>query len=281
VRVIGGCYKELVNSKDCGEINKNMESEIRVASNLSSEVQRAIEQVLESDDPLTKPDFNGTDYINSLFPTEQSLNSNNTIDDVIMKMQVEIQVIDENIRDVVRGVSTSGNEGKQALDEAKKTIQQLFTQISDIKTRAEVTEDVVKSITSDIKQLDCAKKNLTSAITTLNHLHMLVGGVEKLKALTQKRQYGEISNPLQAITEVNEHFKQYKEIPQIKELSVTVAEIHKQLAVQITEDFKNTFSLTPNNSSKMSISQLKNACLVISVLDIKVRRELIKWFISE
>jgi hypothetical protein len=157
----------------------------------------------------------------------------------------------------------------------------LFTQISDIKSRAEVTEDVVKSITSDIKQLDCAKKNLTSAITTLNHLHMLVGGVEKLKKMTEKRHYGEISNPLQAITEVNEHFKQYNEIPQIKELSTTVADIHKQLAVQITEDFKNTFNLTPNNSSKMSISQLKNACMVISVLDVKVRRELIKWFISK
>ena len=28
-------------------------------------------------------------------------------------------------------------------------------------------------ISGDIKQLDAAKRNLTSAITTLNHLHML------------------------------------------------------------------------------------------------------------
>lgn len=256
-------------------------SEVRVAQQLSNEVQKAIEQVLESDDPLIKPDFNPADYINSLFPTEQSLNSNSSIDDVILKMEVEIQVIDDNIRDVVRGVSTSSNEGKQALDEAKKTIQQLFSQIGDIKTRAEITEDVVQSITKNIKQLDCAKKNLTSAITTLNHLHMLVGGVEKLKVLTEKRLYGEISNPLQAITEVNQHFTQYNEIPQIKELSNNVAEIHKQLASQITEEFKNTFSLTPNNNNKMSLQKLKDACLVISVLDSKVRKDLIKWFISE
>jgi len=38
----------------------------------------------------------------------------------------------------------------------------------------------VKEITRDIKQLDHAKKNLTSSITTLNHLHMLVGGVDSL-----------------------------------------------------------------------------------------------------
>lgn len=254
--------------------------EIRIGTQLSSEVQKAIEEVMENEeDPLSKPDFNSTEYINALFPTEQSLNS---IDDVIAKMEIEIQVIDTNIKEIVRGASTSGSEGKQALDEAKKTISQLFTQIGDIKTRAEVTEDIVKAITSDIKQLDCAKKNLTSAITTLNHLHMLVGGVEKLKSLTVKRHYGEISNPLQAITEVNQHFTQYNEIPQIKELSNTVADIHKQLATQITEDFKNTFSLTPNNNAnKMTLSKLKEACLVVSVLDNKVRRELVKWFISE
>lgn len=245
---------------------------------LTNEVQAAIEQVIQSEDPLDKSDFNATEYINRLFPNEIALNG---IDEIISQMQVEVQVIDDNIRSVVRGVSTSGTEGKQALDEAKKTIQQLFGQICDIKSRAEVTEEIVKNITSDIKQLDCAKKNLTSAITTLNHLHMLVDGVEKLKVLAEKRMYGEIANPIQAITEVNLHFTQYNKIPQIRELSYSVSEIHKTLSVQITEDFKSTFSLTPANGNKMSLSKLKDACLVISVLDGKVRRELLKWFISK
>lgn len=252
-----------------------MEEIIRIE--LTDEVQSAIQQVLQSEDPLLSSDFNATDYINRLFPNEIALNS---IDETIRAFQVEVLAIDENIRSVVRGVSTSGTEGKQALDEAKKTIQQLFSQIGDIKNRAEVTEEIVKNITSDIKQLDCAKKNLTSAITTLNHLHMLVDGVEKLKVLAEKRIYGEISNPLQAITEVNQHFTQYSEIPQIKELSTSVADIHKMLSVQITEDFKNTFSLQPS-TNKMSFAKMKDACLVISVLDGKVRRELLKWFISK
>lgn len=64
--------------------------------------------------------------------------------------------------------------------------------------------------------MDCAKKNLTAAITTLNHLHMLVGGVESLTKLAEKKQYGELLNPLQAITEVNQHFQQYTDIQQIK-----------------------------------------------------------------
>ena len=39
----------------------------------------------------------------------------------------------------------------------------------------------VKEITRDIKQLDHGKRHLTSSITTLNHLHMLVGGVDSLQ----------------------------------------------------------------------------------------------------
>lgn len=131
-------------------------------------------------------------------------------------MKYEILEIDDNIRSVVRGQNNSGQDGRQALEEAQKVIVQLFGQITEIKTRAEKTEEMVKEITRDIKQLDCAKKNLTSAITTLNHLHMLVGGVESLYKLTEKRLYGEVLNPLQAITEVNQHFQQYTEIPQIK-----------------------------------------------------------------
>jgi hypothetical protein len=143
-------------------------------------------------------------------------------------MEVEISMIDDNIRKNIRGQEEySGVEGKNALEEAKKTIQQLFSQITEIKSRAEVTEEIVKEITCDIKQLDNAKKNLTTAIKRLNHLHMLVGGIDALKTLTEKRIYGEIINPLQAISEVNQHFRQHNEIPQIKELSVSVQEISK------------------------------------------------------
>ena len=49
----------------------------------------------------------------------------------------------------------------------------------------------MKEITRDIKQLDHAKKNLTSSITTLNHLHMLVGGVDSLSLVLKVGKVGE------------------------------------------------------------------------------------------
>uniref|UniRef100_A0A1L8DW08 Vacuolar protein sorting-associated protein 53 homolog n=1 Tax=Nyssomyia neivai TaxID=330878 RepID=A0A1L8DW08_9DIPT len=259
---------------DCGQ-------ESRIATIvLTSDVQAAIDQVLQSpgaSSPLDQPDFNPTDYINQLFPNEQSLSN---IDDVIAKMECEVGVIDDNIRSVVRGQTNTGQDGKKALEDAQRTIMQLSSQITEIKTRAEKTEDMVKEITRDIKQLDSAKKNLTSAITTLNHLHMLVGGVESLTKLAEKRLYGEVLNPLQAITEVNHHFQQYSEVAHIKTLSDKVAQIHAELATQITEDFRNVFTPGQQNVVKMSLSQLADACKVVSVLEPKVKRDLLRWFIT-
>lgn len=244
--------------------------------NFPPEVQKAIDEVLPSRDSLDEPDFNSIDYINSLFPTEQSLSN---IDEVVIKMENQIHTIDNEISTVIRSQIDASKDGREALDEAQKIIKQLFVHIKDIKGRAEKSEEMVREITRDIKQLDCAKRNLTLAITTLNHLHMLVGGVDTLKSLTQKRLYGEIVLPLQAISEVMTHFENYSDIPQIKNLSDQVKSIHVELAEQITHDFKEAFQVT-NSKSSVPNKQLQQACLVVSILDSKVKKELLKWFIN-
>ncbi|XP_075153526.1 vacuolar protein sorting 53 [Haematobia irritans] len=244
----------------------------------TKEVKEVIDKVLKSDDPMDAPDFNCVDYINQLFPNEQSLA---TIDETIQRMQCEVSLIDDNIRSVVRGQTNTGQDGQMALYEAQKVISTLYDHIIDVKTRAEKTEEMVKEITRDIKQLDCAKRNLTSAITTLNHLHMLVGGIESLEKLIEKRLYGEILNPLQAITEVNQHFQQYSDIEEIKNLSQSVDRIQVTLAHQITEDFKEAFSAKSNSGHRLGLHQLADACKVVSVLDPKVKKELLKWFIAQ
>lgn len=194
-------------------------------------------------------------------------------------MEDKIQTIDNEISTVVRGQTTASQDGRQALDDAQKVIKQLFIHIKDIKEHAERSEEMVREITRDIKQLDCAKRNLTLAITTLNHLHMLVGGVDTLKSLQEKRLYGEIALPLQAISEVMLHFENYSDIPQIKSLSDQVKQIHVELAEQITHDFKEAFS-SSNTKTLIPNKQLAQACLVVSILEPRVKRELLKWFIN-
>lgn len=241
------------------------------------EVQEAIDQVLPSNDPLDRPDFNPVDYINTLFPTEQSLAN---IDEVVGKIKFKIRKLDDEIRTVVRGQTNVGKNGRQALEEAQKAIQELFSKIKDIKDKAEKSEEMVKEITRDIKQLDHAKRHLTSSIITLNHLHMLVGGVDSLTILTRRRQYLEVANLLQGVLNVLEHFNRYMSIPQIKELSDRVKQIQADLGSQITADFEEAFQGPTAKYGPSNLKQLAEACLVVNVLDPKVKRDILSWFVK-
>ncbi|XP_039177172.1 vacuolar protein sorting-associated protein 53 homolog isoform X2 [Crotalus tigris] len=252
--------------------------DLEAALQLAPEVQLAIEQVFPSQDPLDRADFNAVEYINTLFPTEQSLAN---IDDVVNKIRMKIRRLDDNIRMVVRAQTNVGQDGREALEEAQKAIQQLFGKIKDIKDKAEKSEQMVKEITRDIKQLDHAKRHLTTSITTLNHLHMLAGGVDSLEAMTRRRQYGELANLLQGVVNVLEHFNKYMGIPQIRQLSERVKAAQNELGQQILADFEEAFPAQGTKRSAGPSNVLRDACLVANVLDPRIKQEIIKKFIKQ
>ncbi|KAM5309597.1 vacuolar protein sorting-associated protein 53 homolog [Glossophaga mutica] len=252
--------------------------ELEAVLQLTPDVQLAIEQVFPSQDPLDRADFNAVEYINTLFPTEQSLAN---IDEVVNKIRLKIRRLDDNIQTVVRAQTNVGQDGRQALEEAQKAIQQLFGKIKDIKDKAEKSEQMVKEITRDIKQLDHAKRHLTTSITTLNHLHMLAGGVDSLEAMTRRRQYGEVANLLQGVMNVLEHFHKYLGIPQIRQLSERVKAAQTELGQQILADFEEAFPSQGTKRPGGPSNVLRDACLIANILDPRIKQEIIKKFIKQ
>ncbi|XP_071066546.1 vacuolar protein sorting-associated protein 53 homolog isoform X4 [Dasypus novemcinctus] len=140
---------------------------------------------------------------------------------------------------------------------------------------------MVKEITRDIKQLDHAKRHLTTSITTLNHLHMLAGGVDSLEAMTRRRQYGEVANLLQGVMNVLEHFHKYMGIPQIRQLSERVKAAQAELGQQILADFEEAFPSQGTKRPGGPSNVLRDACLVANILDSRIKQEIIKKFIKQ
>ena len=75
------------------------------------------------------------------------------------------------------------NAGKE-LRKAKDSITELFGKIREIKTKAEQSEQMVQDICKDIRQLDVAKRHLTTSIIMLKRLQMLVMAVDRLQVGT-------------------------------------------------------------------------------------------------
>jgi hypothetical protein len=239
-----------------------------------SEVEEAIREVCPTSDPLDSKDFDPIDYINQLFPTEQSLAG---IDDTMTRMRVKMRTLDEEIRTVVRGQADVGHDGRQALEEAQLTIQELFGRIRNIKEKAEHSEHMVKKITSDIKQLDNAKRHLTDSVRTLERLRFLITCLEDLQRNFRQRNYAEVSTQLHGAVSVVEEFQKYKSIPQIRELMARLQSIQVDLGQQIKVDFERSFST--KGTPKGTKAELHDACLVMETLGGNQKDSLVKWFV--
>ena len=81
------------------------------------------------------------------------------------------------------------------------------------------------------------------------------------------------------LQEVISHFQNYSEIPQIKDLALQVKGLQNEFGEQILSDFHKAFAA--ENAKHFSPNrQLAEACLVVSVLDPKVKRTLLKFILS-
>lgn len=113
-------------------------------------------------------------------------------------------------------------------------IQDLFAKIAEIKRKAEDSERMVKEICQDITRLDHAKKNLMATITTLNHLKLLVDGVDQLQNMTDKRQYATVANLLEATNALSVNFDS-DNIPTLVAINSVIKDTRVVLEKQIRD----------------------------------------------
>ena len=99
------------------------------------ELEDILSELFPSDDPLDQKDFDVNQYINSLFPNEQSLNG---LEDVILEMTNRIDDLDGEVSNLVREGNQNSFESENLLNQSMEEIKELVKSINTIKTRAQV-----------------------------------------------------------------------------------------------------------------------------------------------
>ncbi|ORE05043.1 Vps53-like protein, partial [Rhizopus microsporus var. microsporus] len=155
---------------------------------------------------------------------------------------------------------------------------ELFKQIQDIKSKATQSESMVQNITQDVKSLDYAKRHLTHSVTVLKRLQMLVTAVNQLEDLSKNRQYQDSAQLLQAVVQLMQHFRQYKSVVQIRQLSDRIHRLKSYLEDCVLKEFEQGFSADGALVGQAWI--LHDACLVASVLSESTKEKMIKRYVD-
>jgi len=257
----------------------------------SHELEKTVKEVVEDLDPLDSPEFDPVAYINEIFPDERSLTfAKHEADSAGKKrrlhsrLNMKLAGVKRDLKSVSDGISRSVRQHscervqtKQAVGDAKQSIEALFNKIKAIKDKAEKSERMVQEICRDIKSLDHAKKHLTTTISALMKLHMLVQAVDMLVYMSEKKQYKEVANRLGAVDMLFLDFAQYSSIPKIAELKTTMQKERSKLQKQIVAEF-HTYGPNPSVGLDDVALMLREGCFVIQALGPKAKDDLLIWF---
>ena len=125
------------------------------------ELSAVLDRLFPSSDPLDDQDFDAVSYLNS----QHFSGDLNSLAPFTLELKRRLEDLDREIDDGVKRASTSGTQAQRDVAEAKTAIASLAEKLKDIHRKSLSTSTSINDLCSDIKKLDQAKKNLTTAIT--------------------------------------------------------------------------------------------------------------------
>lgn len=228
-------------------------------------LEQALKDLFPSDDPLDALDFDPVSYINSIFPTEQSLSK---IESFKVELQQDSDRVSKELSEIVKAQAKLGEKTHAQLANSYTTIQELQEKVNVMKTKAQESEFTVEDICKDIRSLDLAKKNLTKTVTSLKRLAMLTHAVDQLADHCINKDYRKVAALLNASSDLLRQFSELKSSKVVSDLFKKREIIVRDLRLQLLEDFRDIKNTPPE--------VLCEACQVVDELGLELRAEIIK-----
>ncbi|KAF4548329.1 Vps53-like protein [Elsinoe fawcettii] len=225
-----------------------------------------------SPDPFDAVDYNPITHLNALFSHPSHLSS---LPLLTTRLRTHQDAVTSTLSRRISAQRITDTQSLTSIRTAQSTLSSLFSQIESVQSRALATEESITLMTAEIKRLDSTKRNLTHSMTTLKRLQMLTSAYEQLRALKGGRQYKESAGLLAAVIQLMAHFKSYRSIGQIAELSKGVADLQRELLEQVCEDFELAFARGEVAGKK---GMLGEACAVVDALGEHARLRVVNWY---
>jgi len=194
---------------------------------------------------LEAADFDPVDFVNEKFPDERSFA---LLEPFLGRLQTHIAGLDDAILDAVKLQSTRAESAAEEIVHAKDSIKQLQRKVSEIRGKAEESEEMVEKICKDIKKLDYAKKHLTFTISSLQKFHMLNTAVDELTHMVKSRRYRVTANLLQAISQLLSDFEQHRNVTAVAAIQDHIAHLRQEVTEQIFHDFDSLSDIAADYS---------------------------------
>eukprot|EP01062_Namystynia_karyoxenos_P045751 TRINITY_DN3407_c0_g2_i1.p1 TRINITY_DN3407_c0_g2~~TRINITY_DN3407_c0_g2_i1.p1 ORF type:complete len:977 (+),score=327.09 TRINITY_DN3407_c0_g2_i1:96-3026(+) len=144
---------------------------------LDEAVNRALREVLAAQDPFSAADFDPVQHLNGRFRNAAALRE---VDEYARQLSVDVARKDAELRERVRHQAEQARHAEESLSSAKRSIEQLFSKVQEIRRMSEQSEAMVKDICTEISWLDNAKNNLEKATDALGALLELNRSIQEL-----------------------------------------------------------------------------------------------------
>ncbi|KAK9454895.1 Vps53-like protein [Dipodascopsis uninucleata] len=225
-------------------------------------------------DPLDQGEYDPLIHLNEIFSYPESITS-------LSKVRSHVghyhRALENKINELV-AAQEAAEPSVQRVARAHSELLDIFSHIETVRERAVTAEDVITSMTSDIRKLDDTKRNLTLSMTMLKRLQMLTTAYEQLLIFNRNRKYKEAAQLLEAVIELVSYFRSYRSISQIAVLSRNIADLQRSMADQVMGDFESALDGRQPELLDERSSILREGCTVIEALGESYKQRLITWY---
>eukprot|EP00397_Hematodinium_sp_SG-2012_P013207 GEMP01013403.1.p1 GENE.GEMP01013403.1~~GEMP01013403.1.p1 ORF type:complete len:726 (+),score=238.84 GEMP01013403.1:192-2369(+) len=224
-----------------------------------NDFETALASLAGEDDAFGASTFSAVAYLNKKFPHERSVQQGiDGVLEALLKEEMEVgAALTDSLRDAFACSTTPAIN-------VKDDLSTLTAQLADIERRAKDTHAQVEILSRDIKNLDCAKHNITITVTRLKRFVMLVQALEQLRMHARGRQYKEVANMLLACDHLAGDFVDLAhKVPKIAELFESKSQLLLQLRHQVLEDYDTILS------EEKIPPQLRDAAGVVDAMNMR------------